>query len=100
MHKTLMLRYGAIMGLQDGDVLLNGLPNVAPGFLDRQTIAEAPRQTGAVREIPRVFRLLFDHNLKVVEFHDLHSLCLKQSISGIASLKRSAVTSQLPDISI
>jgi hypothetical protein len=65
---------------QNDEVLLQGFPNIIPGFLNGKTVAEAAWQRRAVSQISLIFRFLLDYDLKVVESHALHyTLCFKTS---------------------
>jgi hypothetical protein len=64
---------GLAVGFQAGNVLLNGLTDIAPCFLDRGAVAEATGKRRAVGQVSGIFRLFFDHYLKAVKAHqNLH----------------------------
>ena len=69
MNEPVVLRHRLGALKQGREMQLDRLADVALGVLDGGAIAEAAGQGGAVGQLTLVLRLLFDDDLKRIEFH-------------------------------
>ncbi len=96
MHQSVILRNGQGMGKHRGEMLLDGMADVALGLFDGFAVAETAGDVGRVSEVPFVLRFLLDagHELgyhsEIVDqaaiWNDEPAACLQRDLAVLTAM--------------